>query len=107
MGKIVIAAYRPKPGAEAELHRLVREHVPRLRALGLATDRASIAMKAADGTVLEVFEWASADAIAVAHEHPEVQAMWGEFAAVCDFAPPSAAAELARPFPDFEPLAGR
>jgi quinol monooxygenase YgiN len=104
MGRIVIAAYRPKPGAEAELRRLVGEHVPRLRALGLVTERAPVAMAAADGVILEVFEWASSEAIAAAHEHPEVQAMWGEFAAVCDYVAPATVDELARPFPDFDPV---
>ncbi len=35
---IVIVAYRPKPGKDADLLQLTREHVPLLRAEGLVTD---------------------------------------------------------------------
>ena len=42
MGQIVIACYRPKRGKDAQLLRLMAEHVPILRSVGLATDRASI-----------------------------------------------------------------
>jgi hypothetical protein len=31
MGKVVIVAYRPRPGKEKELLRLTREHLPILR----------------------------------------------------------------------------
>jgi hypothetical protein len=34
---IIIVAYKPKPGKEAELQQLTREHVPLLRSEGLAT----------------------------------------------------------------------
>ena len=76
MGTISIAAYRPKPGREADLLELTRQHIPVLRGLGLVTDRKPIAMRAADGTIVEVFEWLSADAISHAHSNPVVQAMW-------------------------------
>jgi hypothetical protein len=58
-GSIVIVAYKPKPGKEADLLQLTREHVPLLRAEGLATDRPVIACQAKDGTIVEVFEWAT------------------------------------------------
>jgi hypothetical protein len=56
--RLVIVAYKPKPGKEAELLALSHEHVPYLRSLGLATDRPHIVAAAADGTIVEVFEWA-------------------------------------------------
>jgi hypothetical protein len=101
---MVIAGYKPKEGKEAELKALVRGHVERLRQVGLATDRPPVAMRAADGTILEVFEWASQEAIARAHEHPEVQKMWGEFDALCTFASLRDLPETASPFPNFEPV---
>ena len=54
MGDMVIVGYRPKPGCDAALLDLVRTHVAELRALGLATDRPTLAMKAQDGTIVEV-----------------------------------------------------
>lgn len=72
MGDMVIVAYRPKAGRHRELSQLVKDHVPVLHHMGLATDRPALAMKAKDGVVVEVFEWKSG-AIASAHESPEVQ----------------------------------
>jgi hypothetical protein len=79
MGQMVIVGYRPKAGRETDLLALTREHVPILRRLGFVSDRPAVAMRAKDGTIVEVFEWKDG-AIAVAHEHPEVQAMWGRYA---------------------------
>ena len=56
-GTIVIVAYKPKPGKEAELMQLTREHVPLLRAEGLVSDRSVTACQTRDGTIVEVFEW--------------------------------------------------
>lgn len=78
MGRVVIVAFRPKEGQEGRLLELARGHAPRLRELGLATDREATIMRAADGTLVEVFEWREG-AIERAHEHPEVLAMWAEF----------------------------
>ena len=100
----VIACYRPKPGQEAVLLDLVRSHVPNLRRLGLATDRAPYSMRAADGTLVEVFEWTSAKAIEAAHEHPEVHAMWAAFGAACTCVKVSELAEAQQLFAEFTPL---
>lgn len=104
MPRPVIACYRPRPGQEAELQALVRSHLPTLQHLGLATDRAPYALRAADGTVVEVFEWASASAMAAAHEHPEVQRMWAEFGAACTYVKLSDVAEAQNLFAEFTPL---
>ena len=56
---IVIVAYKPKPGKEADLLQLTLEHVPLLRAESLATDHPVTACQAKDGTIVEVFEWAA------------------------------------------------
>lgn len=100
----VIACYRPKPGHEAALLELVRGHVPALRRLGLATDRAPIAMRAADGTLVEVFEWRSAQAIADAHDKPEVHTMWAAFGAACSYVKLGDLAETKNLFAEFDPL---
>lgn len=59
-------------------------------------------MRAADGTILEVFEWRSAEAIANAHSTPAVQALWAEFGAACDDRPLNALAECQQKFAEFE-----
>ncbi len=87
MGRIVIACYRPLPGKQARLRALTKTHVQRLRDIGLATARPGIAMEASNGDVIEVFEWVSEEAIAAAHEHPEVLAMWAEYEQCCTYIP--------------------
>jgi hypothetical protein len=104
MGVISIAAYRPLRGKEAELLALTRDHVPILRKEGLATERPSCAMTAADGTVVEVFEWASKEAIAAAHQNPAVGAMWKRYAEACEYVPLAGVAECQTMFAGFAPL---
>ena len=105
MGRIVIVCYRPKPGKVQELRQLMKSHVSRLRTEKLVTQRAPIMMEAADGTVIEVFEWASKEAMQEAHENPAVQEMWAEYAAVCDYVPVGSIAEAGQLFSEFTPLA--
>jgi hypothetical protein len=101
--RIVIVAYRPKPGMEDELLQLTREHVPLLRREGLATTRPHLACRAKDGTIVEVFEWAPG-AIARAHENPEVGELWKRYNAACDYVPLNSLAEAADQFAGFEPI---
>ena len=104
MGSISVACYKPKPGCDDALLELVRNHLPPLRAEGLVTDRASIVMRAGDGTVIEVFEWVSQEAVAGAHSNPAVLALWKSFEAVCTYAIPSNIVEFTKMFADFEPV---
>ena len=67
-GVCVIVAYRPKPGKGDELLELVQSRVPTLRQEGLVTDRAPTIMRARDGTIVEVSEWKSREAIDAAHK---------------------------------------
>jgi quinol monooxygenase YgiN len=105
-GVIVIVAYRPKPGKEKDLLDLVRTRVPTLRKEGLATDRAPIIMRTRDGTIIEVSEWKSQEAIDAAHKNPSVLAMWEKFFAICDCVPFRTLAEAEEMFAGFEPIAG-
>lgn len=79
-------------------------HLPRLREQGLVTDRESIMARAGDGTVIEVFEWTSAEAIEEAHSNPALLEMWDEYADVCDYVPISEIAEAADLFSGFQPF---
>ena len=101
MGRIVIVAYRPKPGKADALKDLTRTHVARLRKEGLVTDREAVIMETADGTIIEVFEWLSAAAIQQAHNNPAVHQLWVEYAAVCDYVPLNTLPETANLFAEF------
>jgi quinol monooxygenase YgiN len=103
-GVIVIVAYRPKPGKETELLELVRNRVPTLRKEDLATDREPVIMRARNGTIIEVSEWKSHEAINAAHKNTNVLALWEKFFAICDCVPFRTLAEAEEMFPNFEPL---
>ncbi|HEY8929239.1 MAG TPA: hypothetical protein VIM55_08620 [Mucilaginibacter sp.] len=104
MGRIVIVAYKPKPGKAEALKELSKSHVPRLLAEGLVTDRTPVIAQTADGTIIEVFEWLSDEAIASAHQNPEVQKMWAEYAEVCDYVPLNTLTEATDLFAAFNPV---
>ena len=69
LGVCVIVAYRPKPGKGDEVLALVRGRVPNLREEGLATERQPVIMRSRDGTIIEVSEWKSREAIESAHKN--------------------------------------
>lgn len=104
MGSISVACYRPRPGCEKALEELVRNHLPPLRQAGLAAARESIMMRAADGTIIEIFEWVSQEAIQSAHANPVVLDLWKRFEAVCTYEIPKNIAEFQQMFAHFEPL---
>ena len=103
-GVVVIVAYRPKPGKVNDLIDLVRSRVPTLRKENLVTDRVPTIMRSRDGTIIEVSEWKSREAIDAAHKNPNVLAMWNKFFAICDCIPLKSLAEAEEMFAGFEPV---
>ena len=104
MGQIAVVAYRPRPGKEALLLELTKEHLPILRGQGLATERPACAMRAADGTIIEVFEWKSQEAIAAAHTNPVVSKLWERYWQACECVPLANVKECSDMFAGFEPI---
>jgi hypothetical protein len=95
MGRIVIVAYKPKPGKADALKELTKTHVPRLLKEGLATNREPVIMEAADGTIVEV---------ANAHQNPEVLKMWKEYFELCDILQLNSLTETGDMFATFNPV---
>lgn len=106
MGRFVIAAFKPRPGKEAQLLAVVSRHWTVLREQQLVSERPRFVMQAEHGTVIEVFEWRSAQAIEQAHTNPAVLALWAEFEAACEYVPLASLAESQHPFSEFTPLPG-
>ncbi len=104
MSRGVIVIYRPKKGKDAALFQLVKDHMSILRTQNLVTDRAPIIMRAGDGSIVEVFEWKSADAIKEAHQNEVVQELWERFGQVCDYEIPVNVKEFQGLFSEFEVL---
>ena len=77
-----LVIYRPKKGQEAALQALVEKHWPVLDKLGLATKEPAKVWRATDkqsqGNVyfVEIFSWRDAAAPGIAHQTPEVMAVW-------------------------------
>jgi quinol monooxygenase YgiN len=74
-GVIAVVAYRLKPDKETELLELVRNRVPTPLKEGLVTNRKPTITRSRDGTIVEVSEWKSQEAIDAAHKNPNVLAM--------------------------------
>lgn len=101
--QVVIVAYKPKLGKEADLMQLTREHLPILRADGLVTDMPPTVLLAADGIVIEVFEWA-AGGTERAHQNPAVFALWKRYFEACDMVKLCDLAEATQMFASFQLL---
>ncbi|HEX2871928.1 MAG TPA: hypothetical protein VHP33_11740 [Polyangiaceae bacterium] len=76
-----LVTYVPKPGKEEELLALVKKHEPALRKVGLVTDEPFKVWKAFDirkrrVQFIEQFVWKDGTSSDVAHQTPEVMAVW-------------------------------
>jgi quinol monooxygenase YgiN len=99
-GIVVIVAYRPKLGKAKETLELVKSRVPTLRQEGLVTNRTPTIVRARDGTITEVSEWKSQDAIDAAHKNANVLAMWNKFSRSATASPSTRSLNPLRCLPD-------
>ena len=77
----MLCTYVPKKGKEKELFALVEKHWPTLSKLGLVTKDPAKLYKAYDirkqqPYFVEIFSWKTADSSDIAHQTPEVMAVW-------------------------------
>ncbi len=104
MGILVICSYRIRRDRRADALRLLKEHVPLLRRHGLITGRPAIQGKGAADTVVEIFEWESAEKSRQAPSIPEIAAHWKAMAEAMNFTPLALLPEAQRPFANFKAL---
>lgn len=97
----VIAVYKPRPGCEAALDELTRQHLPLLQREGLVADEPVTRLRAADGSILEIFAWRSTAAVDKAHENSAVMGVWERFGELCEYVPLATLAECQSPFAGF------
>jgi len=100
---VTMALYKPHEGKEKELHEILKTHVNTLEAENLITSSKPIRAQAADGTVIEIFEWKSEQAKDAAHESQVVMKIWNEIMEVAEIKSLSALDEANYPFPNFAP----
>ena len=101
----VICTYRVQEGKEGAFVELLERHWPTLRQAGLATDVPPQVFRGKDEAgktyFVEIFAWANPEASGIAHETPQVMAVWEPMGALVE-------ARGGRPpmeFPHVEPLA--
>lgn len=104
MGVIVIASFKPKAGKEELLFEAIREHLPILRKEGLVTDKDNYIMQSEDGSIIEVFEWKSEEAIEKAHNNKSVLELWKKFEEACEYIPVANIEEAKHVFSNFKPV---
>lgn len=84
-----LVTYVPKPGKEAELLALVKQHERALRSVGFVTDEPFQVWKAFDirkkrVSFVEQFQWKDGRVPDLAHQTPEVMAVWEPMGPVLD-----------------------
>ena len=84
---IVVCTYRVKPGREKEFAGLLKRHWPTLFKLGLVDEQPRMALQGRDtettSCFVEVFAWKEGG-FQVAHQHPEVLALWEPMEQMCE-----------------------
>lgn len=101
---VFMALYRPKSGKEDELKEILKVHIPVLREEGLITERELLTLQAEDGTIIEIAEWKSTEAIDKAHQSEKVMAIWDQISAVAELTSLSSLSEAQYPFPNFKAI---
>jgi hypothetical protein len=84
---VVVCTYRVKAGREKEFIALLKRHWPTLRKLGLVHELPRMALQGRDteqtSCFVEVFAWKDRG-VEVAHNHPEVIALWEPMEQMCE-----------------------
>lgn len=85
--QVVVCTYRVKAGREKEFIVLLKRHWPTLQKLGLVHEQPRIALRGRDSertsSFVEVFAWKERG-FEVAHQHPEVLALWEPMEQMCE-----------------------
>jgi hypothetical protein len=77
----MLQIYRPKPGQEEALFALVKKHWPALKRAGLVSSDPPLVYRATDKKTkrpffVEIFAWKDEKSPGIAHQMPEVMAIW-------------------------------
>jgi hypothetical protein len=104
MGRILVVVYKPFRGKEGDVLDVIGHHMPVLRAEGLATDRKPILMRSDDGSIIEIFEARSAEAIQQAAYNTKIQELWMAMGRISEFIKPTEVQEFQTLFSQFESI---
>lgn len=99
----VICRYNVRKSDEGTFVELLTRHWPTLSRLKLVTNAPVQHFRGEDPAgafFVEIFEWADANAVGVAHEHPEVAAIWEKMGTLTE----DRNGQPAMEFPHVQPL---
>jgi hypothetical protein len=96
--ELALAAYRPRPGQDDALVRLLHDDVATLRRRGHVTSRPAPLIRTGGGELLVVLEWSSENAVGDAHEDPEVLEVWRRKDELAEYIGPRELAGTELPF---------
>lgn len=100
----VICTFRVRPDRQEAFDDLIRPHWPTLRGLEMVTATPEQRFVGTDGdgrpVVVSIFEWVDAEAVARAHEHPDVAEIWEAMEPLCE----SRDVRPSMEFPHFRPV---
>ncbi|PYP85640.1 MAG: hypothetical protein DMF61_16030 [Blastocatellia bacterium AA13] len=84
----VLCIYRIKPGKEGEFLEILRRHWPTLDRAGLVSETParifSGSTKDGKQSFIEIFEWKDEETPNIAHQTPEVMAIWEPMGALTE-----------------------
>lgn len=85
--QVVVCTYRVKPGREKDFVALLKRHWPTLKKLDVVLDQPRMALQRRDSDgapcFVEIFAWKDRG-FEIAHQHPEVLALWEPMEAMCE-----------------------
>lgn len=83
-----LCVYRVKPGSESAFRGLLAKHWPTLRRVGLGADEPSIIYEGSEGDnapmFFELLHWEDDEGPNMAHEIPDVMAVWEPMGQLCE-----------------------
>ena len=86
-GSVVVCSYRVKSGHEGEFVKLLKAHWPTLHKLGFVHEQPRMALQRRDtektSCFVEMFAWKDRG-FELAHQHPEVLALWEPMEQLCE-----------------------
>ncbi len=103
--KVNICQYKVKAGKEEEMVALLAKHYPALKKAGLVTDDPPLVYRGlpaaqpggdhgAERVFIEIFSWSTEQGPHLAHQSPDVMAVWEPMGAICEH----------MDFPNFVPM---
>jgi hypothetical protein len=104
MVRTFMVIYRPYKGKEEALLPAVKSSYATLREKGFVTSKPPHLMRAADNSIIIVFEWSHDKAQEAAQADMDIQEPWKALSKLCIFEKPVNLSEFQQVFPEFEAI---